>query len=422
LYICTNKWYRCTTFRSGRPPDLLERVVKRHRSALAFLLSLSLAAGCDDQAPSSGPDGAPDNPDFPPPPVGEGVQLHIARELAPGAEDVVCRYAVLPDRPMDLVRLEHDASPGVHHVVLYPTDLSASEVAGDLQPFACAGRGDLRQTGVLYGSSAPSAALQYPDEVGAPLQPGAVVLLETHHINTGDSPLATDTRFNLWFARDPVSTEAGTLFFYDWAIYLPPAPATASARMRCEVPEDIQLLYASSHMHRRGTGFSASIEPAGGAPPVTLHETSGGDVPAPSVFIPEIPVSAGSIIEFRCDYRNDLDRTVVEGPSAEHDEMCIFGATYYPRMSRTAELCLVGQSGPVLEGSRSCEETVGCMLEAGVGNWIGGQACVADTCAPSAPALSRFVHCVSEHSCWGSASCVSTHCLPEWNACTAASC
>jgi hypothetical protein len=372
---------------------------------------LFVFAGC---AGEDGDDIPPD-PDFPAPPPGEGIQLVSALTIAPGEEHFGCRYLVLPDSELDVARFQHHYTGGSHHMLLYPTSKLPSEVEhGAL--FDCRTRGDLGATGVLYGSSVPDGELPYPDGVAMRLAPRSVVLLETHYLNASDAPLDATARINLWFAQVPVETLAGTLFFRDWHIYVPPLPGTATATMRCEIPEDISLLYATSHMHRRGTAFRSTIDST------PLHDSDDWESPTPTIYWPPRDIPAGSTIEFSCDFQNDAPTPVVEGISADADEMCVLVGGYWPKLSAAAELCLLDGSGPVLAGDRSCEQTVDCMLDAGVDNWIGGQQCVAQTCADSASALSSFVVCVDLNNCWGDPGCVISKCPTQWDGCTRATC
>jgi hypothetical protein len=53
-----------------------------------------------------------------------------------------------------------------------------------------------------------------------------------------------------WFCQ------AGFLLFYDPFIRVP-ALGSSSARMRCPVPHDVNLVTLTSHMHRRGVHFRA---------------------------------------------------------------------------------------------------------------------------------------------------------------------
>ncbi len=380
-----------------------------YKIGLALML---VACGTDEESPPP----VPEDPSFPAPAEGEGLQLVSAVQIQPGEEQHACRYLVLPDRELEIARFQHHYTAGSHHMLLYPTSKLPSEVE-DGAAFDCRAAGDLGATGVLYGSSVPDGELPYPAGIAMRLPARSVVLLETHYLNPADTPLDAVARINLWFAQAPVEIEAGTLFFRDWALYLPPTAAVeTTASMRCEIPSDISLLYATSHMHRRGVAFHSSVD---GSP---LHDSPTWESPTPTVYWPPREIAAGSTIEFSCDYRNTDGTTVIEGPSAETDEMCVLVGGYWPKLAADAELCLLDGSGPVLDGTASCEETVDCMLDAGVDNWVDGQACVQDTCAGSASALSSFVVCVNRYDCWGDAGCVLANCPEQWDSCTRARC
>lgn len=381
-----------------------------HLYKIAILL---LLASCSDapEAPT-----VPDDPEFPAPPDGEGLQLVSAVHVEPGEEQHACRYLVLPDSALEIAKLQHHYTAGSHHMLLYPTNKQPSEVDNGAV-FDCLSAGDLGATGVLYGSSVPDGELPYPDGIALKLAPRSVVLLETHYLNPAETALDAVARINLWFTTTPATIEAGTLFFRDWALYLPPTGAVETrVAMRCQIPEDIELLYATSHMHKRGTTFDSTVDGE------SLHVSDSWDSPTPSVFWPPRQIAGGSTIEFSCGYRNTDGRVVIEGPSAETDEMCVLVGGYWPRLPLDAELCLADGSGPVLEGTRTCEQTVDCMVDAGVDNWVGGQQCVTDACAGSAEALSSFVVCVNRHDCWGDPTCVASQCPEEWNSCTQARC
>jgi hypothetical protein len=165
-------------------------------------------------------------------------------------------------------------------------------------------------------------------------------------------------------------------------------------------------------MHRRGTAFESHLLRAG-SDPTPLHASQSWAAPTPDIFWPPLELSAGDTVEFRCDYQNDLAHEVIEGDSADDNEMCIFIGGYWPKMSTDQELCLAEGDGPVFDGSATCQEVVDCMLDAGVGNWVGGQRCIADTC---------FVVCVDKYDCWGDQNCVAFNCSDAWSSCAEATC
>lgn len=397
--------------------------------SLVRLLALSsivaAAAACGGDSSPGNPDaaGAPDAAPatlLEPPPTGEGIQLEMAATIAPGEEITYCQYYVLPaGAGIDVDHFEHRYSDGSHHMLLFPTTLTAAEVAMDLDRFVCSSRGDLKNLGVAYGAQEPEGEMRYPAGVAMHFENEAVVLLQAHYINTGDTPIDAQVLVNLWFATVPVTDYAGTIFYYDWAILVPPAPGTSTVRMQCIVPDDITMLFASSHMHRRGVGYRSWLTGGALPAPLELHMTSQWE-PDPTNFEPPLQITAGQVIEYECDFQNDLAQTVIEGSSAETNEMCMFVAGYYPKMSDAAELCFVDGSGPIRSGTKTCAETLTCMQ--GSADAVAQEQCIIDTCEASSVPFNNFVFCLIRNNCVGDPTCIANNCPTEYNACNTATC
>jgi len=386
----------------------------------------ALAAGCGND---NGNDTGGEDPDggaagaLEPPPDGDGVQLHMSYRLAPG-EVHNCQYYLLPEDDIAVSRFEHAYTSGGHHIILYPTDLAPDQVEPSrLDVFDCdlmPNRGDV---GFAYASAGTMNGEEYPAGVARRFG-GRVVLLESHMLNTGDAPADIDVRLNLWFAHGTVEQEVGTLFFYDNHI-LVPAGGTASARMSCAVPADIHVSSLASHMHVRGTHFSARAH--GSARSDTLIETSDWTVTEPTRFDPPVDIAAGQTIDFGCDYRNPGGAPIIEGPSKLDNEMCLLIGTYWPRIDFPFEFCMGDRSGAVLDGDQTCGESFGCLV--GATDPVTAEACAVDTCAGSSSAFNDFFSCVALECffpgrCDGADcnACTLERCTPAIEACQSAGC
>ena len=401
----------------------MRRFVANHFRWLPLTAAAALAAGCasDEEDP-------PPHELLAPPPAGEGLQLALDVELAPGEETEVCQYVVLPDDgPLDITRFEHAYSRGSHHLLLYQTDRSPDQV--DDSSFPCAGASfeSLGVVGVAYAAQVPEGEQRYPDGVALPMAAGEVVLLQSHYLNASEEPVSPQVRLNLWLAPEPAPVKAGTLFFYDWAILVPQNEA-ATAQMRCRVPEDVELLFAMSHMHRRGVGYRSWQVGGELEEPQMLFTTTAWEGVEPALFQPTRTISAGQRIDFECDYQGEPGRTIVEGPSAEDNEMCMFIAAYYPRLDEATEQCRGPGSGPVFEGDRTCGETLACVQ--GTDDPVEEERCMLDTCEPSADAARDLFFCVFDR-CQADCederdpacqACVNRECQGELGACLNASC
>lgn len=391
---------------------------------LALLLPL---AACDDATePVDTPDAGAAL--LAAPPAGAGQQLAMDVTIPAGAETEQCQYVVV-DRALAITRFEHAYTRSSHHLLLYQTALAAA----DAPParFDCTGAPltELGVTGIAYAAQVPTGDLAYPVDVALRAPAASVLLVQTHYLNASAEPLAAQVRLNLWTAATPPPIEAGTLFFYDWAIHVP-AGQPATARMRCALPADVDLIFGMSHMHRRGVGYRAELDPSGGAAPTTLFATTAWEGIEPRRYAPVQHVAAGDAIDFRCDFQGEAGRTIVEGPSAEANEMCMFIASYYPRLDPATELCSGAGSGPVLTGTQTCAATVACVRDAG-SDAIASEACIVDTCAASSQPAADLMQCIFNRCGAGCAApgaggscdaCVIEQCGDEFSSCQAATC
>jgi hypothetical protein len=358
--------------------------------AAALALTI-LAAACSD--------GAGDVPDQPasilePPPYGEGIQVGFDVTIAPGQEAEYCQYVALPaGMTLDVSRFEHAYSAGSHHLLLYQTSLTADQARDDIFPCAGASFVELGIAGIAYAAQVAEGELAFPESTAYRLGGEHVLLLQSHYLNGSERPVDAQIRLNLWQAQGPVEVEAGTLFFYNWAIVVPPNQMS-TAQMACDMPGDVELVFAMSHMHRRGVGYRSWVDGAELDEPVELYTTTEWEGVEPRLYQPTQPIGAGQTIHFECDYRGE-GRTIVEGPSAEDNEMCMFIAAYYPRQDPLVETCSGPGSGPILDGHQTCGETVTCVQAAE--DPVTAEQCVVDTCAGSADPARALMGCLFDH-------------------------
>jgi hypothetical protein len=397
--------------------------------AIAFLtstLALGLAPACTDDDPDADPDAGPPVL-LEPPPDGTGLQLDMQATLTPGEEIEYCKYVVVPeDGALDVARFEHAYTAGSHHLLLYQTGLDAEDAPADIFPCAGTSFTDLGISGIAYAAQVATGELAYPEGVALKIGAGDVLLLQTHYLNASEQELDVDVRLNLWLSDVPVTDEAGTLFFYDWAIVVP-AGEPATARMRCQIPGDVELLFGMSHMHRRGVDYRATLEGGELAEPIELFATTEWEGIEPARYQPAQDVTAGQVIDFQCGYEGEDERTIIEGPSADANEMCMFIASYWPRQDQATELCAGPGSGPVFSGDKTCGETVACVQ--GTDDAVAQEQCLIATCEASSVAAAGFMGCIfqncqpeCEPGAAGCDACVADHCLDAYSVCAAATC
>jgi hypothetical protein len=248
--------------------------------------------------------------------------------------------------------------------------------------------------------------LSFPEGVG--LHVGGIALINVHYINGSDITLDTDVtiRFETVPEAD-VEIEGDILFLYNPFIAVP-ANQTARAHWRCPVYADITIANAQSHMHSRGVGYAARVDAT--EPFYTSSDWEG----VPVQVYENFTVSAGSTLDYYCDYRNTESVPVFQGPRST-DEMCMLIGSYYPADARTANCSDPSGELPggdwVGQGTATCAATMGCLQSAQSLETI-------TTCVQAADAA--VSHEVSELvRCFISASDPGAECGPQISACGA---
>jgi hypothetical protein len=416
-------------------------------TTIIALLGAQALAGC-----SSGDAGAPagDSGALAPPPPGDGVQYSMTTSLEPGQEIERCKLVVAPPEGLHIQRDEVQFTRGSHHVVLYKTDYAAlptetrngvpidPTVVHDCNDGATA---EWEISGVIAGSQSFDGDTflgPLPDGVALSVEPGAVLVMNTHYLNPSSDHLDVEARLNLYtIPPERVEVEASMLFYYNAFISVP-ANGTSSARMRCPVQRDISIVRLQSHMHRRGVGFEAFLVDGEGGPMEPIYDSAAWEqVPARS-YDPPLEVKAGQAIDYRCDYANPEGRDVAQGLTTR-DEMCMLIGPYFPR-DRHLDDCSTPEGFPgetwVGTGAATCAETLACLAAAPPAEQDGGvryYGCVVDSCPGAAVELTGVVSCqmtagfgACEGACSaggdGCGACMAEACADEVSACQAAAC
>lgn len=405
------------------------------------LLGAQALAGC-----SSPPE---DDDALAPPAAGAGVQLEMTSTIEPGQEIERCKLVVAPPEGLAIHRDEVRFTAGSHHVLLYKTPYKELPTknrrglpvnAAEVHDCNDGPAAEWDVDGLVAGSQSfegDTLLGTLPEGVALMIEPGTVLVMNTHYLNASSEVLEADARINLHtVAPEHVETEAGMLFFYNPFIRVP-ANGSASARMQCRIHDDISVVRVQSHMHRRGVGFVANLVGAGDATQEIYTNTEWEQVAAKS-FEPFLHVEAGQAIDFRCDYANPEGRDVMQGLTTR-DEMCALVGPYFPRDPYIGK-CLdengIYANTWVGSGTASCAATLACIAEARPIEEDGGNdfyGCVVNSCPGVAIEVSDVLRCdkskglgACKSACATSAedcaSCMATACVPQLSACQAAAC
>ncbi len=407
----------------------------------ATLLVLSSVVGCGGDPPA---------PLLPPPPAGEGVQIRMSSTLEAGLETERCMFYRVPADGLSVNREEIRYTPGSHHVLVFKTpytDLPTTTIRGktiDTQGvFDCGengATGDWQVNGVAGG--AQSAAGEpivdgLPSDTAFKIEGNSLLLVNTHYLNASDKPLDAEVYINLHTVpAAQVTQEAGILFFYNPFISVP-AGAAGTAREVCAVSKDVNLVNAQSHMHKRGVDYVANLLDASGAQVQELYTTNTWQHVVAREMDPPVALSAGQLIDFRCNYMNNEDHTISQGLTTR-DEMCMFLGLYYPKDMKT-EVCSMTNdwSGRYLganwigNGTAAGLQTAACLQAAVQPAAADGDldACIVNACPAISAATSTATRCLASRGlgqcpteCAGAEitadcrTCVSAQCTPAMTA------
>jgi hypothetical protein len=409
--------------------------------AFAAVSCAALVAGCSSASSSSSPagagDGGPDAANI----VTASFDMNVT--VGAGQELFKCQFVTLPNVQAFMISGQHQYTPGSHHLLLYTTDLTSIPAGGDQVQDCYEGTNNnimSHARGVLYAGQVPTGGETLPTGVGLSTSPQQVLLFQVHYLDATSSSL--DAKVHVQLSLDTgndIVTKAGIFFFYDPFIDVPPS-ATAKATMRCVIPDQVTLVYASSHYHARAVGYGAYLDPSATEMAAKPFYTSDSWSSPPNQQM-SMTIPAGTHLRFECDYDNtNGTQEYFQGQSALTNEMCMFIGTYYPEMTQVADYCL---SGPDMfgNGAVSCGDTLTCLETCGsitFGKVGGGggvseceQKCVVQSCPSASTTLVPVVECVRS-SCstecgtgaTGSAcsTCVQAKCASQSSACVAHAC
>ena len=346
-----------------------------------------------------------------PPPAGQGIQYRMVSSLEPSQEIERVQFFQVPPEGLYVNREEVRYTPGSHHVLIYKTPYTSiptvdergktHDTSGPIDA-PNGGTGDWKIDGVVAGAqsaNAPPVVNGLPPDVAVKIEGGTVLLMNTHYINASAKTLTVDARVNMWtIPKEQVKQEAGIIFFYDPIIRIA-AHSAGYAEMACPVNSDITVVNLQTHMHARGLGGQAFVIPPGGtAAPEMIYESKNWEEVPVKTFAPNMAIKAGSTLDYHCNYQNDEDHTIVQGPTTK-DEMCMILGVYYPRDAKT-ELCSsdgtydgFSRAGTWYgkDGTKTCGQSLACLQTANTEDTA--YACLLAVCRPGTAALDDVAQC-----------------------------
>jgi hypothetical protein len=371
------------------------------------------------------------------------VEFTLLQTVDKGSEVTRCKLVSMPAGERYVIGASHMYTPGSHHMLLYRTDLAAipAGMDGVMGCYEDGGALMSHVRGVLYGSTVPQGKFTLPEGVAFQMASEEVLLLQAHYVNATQGSLDARVTVDLVTTVDKsrVRDHAGTLFYYDPFIDVPPH-ATATASGRCTLSSDIHLVSIFPHYHSRGVGYRAYLDlPGQPAAADPFYVSTDYNHPAEFTGGP-LTISAGTALRWYCDYDNVMGTAeYFQGQSATDNEMCMFTGMYYPAMSTVEEECRHSMD-MFGTGTTTCADTLTCVQScptAGAPRGLGvagadvapcWQKCITASCpSASTPLLAMLLcagkNCATECAPGGDCrGCVVAKCGAQALACQTAAC
>jgi hypothetical protein len=310
------------------------------------LLPFLLAVACDSGEPASATDsgaGTDDGlPTLAPPDPSEGFQLMMQPVVVePFSELWWCEVYDAPNTEYAAInRVEFLQNPGTHHMTLSTVTLGGTRLPeGQLDCTELYGDASLMEDQLMFFGNQDDAegVMQLPDKTVADFPPALQIIHEVHYVNTTDAPVTLYSYVNAYtIDRDTVEARIWGGQVRDENLSIP-AGGTATEWTRCEMNEDVEVIFLAGHMHEKGTRFT--VKPWDGAESGEIFfDNDDWHNPKITQYDPPLVIPAGTGFEYACTWENPTDAEVTYGLTAE-DEMCNLAVVFTPMSTTT--LCEV---------------------------------------------------------------------------------
>jgi hypothetical protein len=247
--------------------------------------------------------------------------------VTPGDEVFYCQTFADPwSTQVDIKTYQLSMSPGSHHMFAFYQE--GATTAATATPCIAGG---LTFGAFTFTSQTPHVTQTYPATIGATIPQGYGFNMMAHYLNTTSETLTAVVSLTMYVAKPNVVTNhAGVIFLNNTSISVASTGQPVQTTDSYTLPQDVNILTASSHMHKYATNFVATTSTG-----VTLYSTTTWDNPTPTVFSPALQLATGTSISWTCTDVNTTGTTLTFGESANTNVMCIDVDIFYPVQSVT---------------------------------------------------------------------------------------
>jgi hypothetical protein len=306
-------------------------------SVLPLVLLLSACGGDGGGDPGDGGPG-----DAYVPPEGSFTVTFGPYTVQPGQESTRCvTKRVGNDAALQVGEITNTISSSSHHLIVY----RVNDTAEQTEPYGCQPFQDTldpAKGAPLMVTQKALDTLTLPDGVAFTLQPGQLVRLEVHYLNSTDAPVEITTTTTFVPAKGTVEHEADFVFVGNVDIDLPPMSGEVTVGPAWfpmpSVLAGANFFGITGHTHRFGKDVWVATRPSASGDITPVYDVAPflWDEPETVMHDPPFTIPSGGGFYFTCKYDNTSTEQVTFGESA-NQEMCFFWTYYYP--SQGAKAC-----------------------------------------------------------------------------------
>jgi len=312
-----------------------------------MILSLALAA-CTPDTPDTAEAVAYDvvdlrltEADLPALGEGDAVWWGPDEVVEPGEDKMFCIFGTYTGEDAGIHALSTYQNTLGHHLLLMGTTASELDFP-DGSVADCSAEGDLSMadleplvlpTSVQIGGVDRDLGIDLLDGMAVKIDQGQRWVLQAHYLNTGVDPIRVHDPAVLNLMPEAEVETWAAPFVLNSSDFRIPAQESATHSFDCEVPQDLNVLYVTGHMHEWGTAFRTEQIGLGTVYEQTEWDPEWRDSPPVQAYAPgSYLIPAGSTLRTTCNWFNDTDEDLTF-PS----EMCDTVTVVYPQL--TALIC-----------------------------------------------------------------------------------
>jgi hypothetical protein len=234
--------------------------------------------------------------------------------VPPGQEIYECQTFANPwGKQVDIKDYALNMGAGSHHMfAFYQSNATNGAIA------ACA-QGGLTFAPYTFSAQSPHTEMTYPPTIGATLPATTGFMLNVHYINTGTSALPASVALTMSIGKAGVVTNhAGAIFLNQANMSVAATCTTASGGCQStatyQLTQDVNIIVASSHMHKFATHFISNANQGAG---VKIYETNQWSEPTPQIYCPgALHLASGTTIAWNIFYPvMDVTNPVIGNPA-----------------------------------------------------------------------------------------------------------